>query len=217
MIQMPGWNSIDITARIHDFCELWGIVLFLIVVVLEFGAYFYGHRHDSLVGEAARVANIRRDQHEQDLQAQHEAEVARIHGQLSAAQKKLSHLSASRVLTEVQLRKITDSLDKYPFTGAVVILPVWGKQEIVSFAAQLAGVIPKRTNNGAGALLLRPPNITGYPDGIILKYGTMNELAENFAKEFARLLNADGIAASAIGNAQPANDPNIFISISEIP
>ncbi len=50
-MEFPAWNSVQDTARVHNFFELAGIALFFVVVIFELLAYAYGHRHDRLVDE----------------------------------------------------------------------------------------------------------------------------------------------------------------------
>ena len=111
MPHMPGWNSIDVTTRVHDFCEFWGIALFLIVVVLEFGAYFYGHRRDWLMGESARIAGIERQNVEKATEQRHAAEATALRQQVTEAQNAAAE--AKKNAAEIQAlhapRHLTDA------------------------------------------------------------------------------------------------------------
>jgi hypothetical protein len=87
MALLPGWNSIETTTVLRNFFELGGIALFLVVVAFEFLAYFYGHRRDWLVDEAARIAGIQRARDEAATQQHHDTETAQIRQQLADAEK----------------------------------------------------------------------------------------------------------------------------------
>jgi F0F1-type ATP synthase membrane subunit b/b' len=140
MVRMVGWDSVETTARLHSFFELWGIVLFLVVVAFEFLAYFYGHRHDWLVDERDRLAEIARGQADKAKeaetkrlskeletaqaglqQAQQDATAARQ--QASAAQQDAAQAKAStaqRVLSSAQKEKLVAALS--PFAGQKVTI-----------------------------------------------------------------------------------------------
>jgi hypothetical protein len=86
MAWAPGWNSIDTTKTIHDVCELGGILLFFIVVGLELGAYYYGHRHDFLLDKAARTTLAGQQRAQREVENRHSKELAAVQRQLEQAQ-----------------------------------------------------------------------------------------------------------------------------------
>jgi hypothetical protein len=138
MIHLYGWNSIGVTGRIHDFCEFWGIVLFLIVVVLEFGAYFYGHRHDWLVSEVARVSGIERQKEDKATEQRHAAETAAIRRQLENAQRDANaakQQAAPRNLTEEQKQTLINTLSGFSGQKVDIMYPN-GNDEAAQFAQQ---------------------------------------------------------------------------------
>jgi hypothetical protein len=56
------WNSLESVAGWHRFFEVAGIVSLAVLVAMEIGAYFYGHRHETLATAEAdrRVEAVRR-------------------------------------------------------------------------------------------------------------------------------------------------------------
>ncbi|HVY06160.1 MAG TPA: hypothetical protein VHB46_09310 [Burkholderiales bacterium] len=57
MDMLPGWNSIETTARLHELFEKASIVLLVVLAVALALAYFYGHRRDELSNDAMRSAD----------------------------------------------------------------------------------------------------------------------------------------------------------------
>ncbi|MBV8568573.1 MAG: hypothetical protein JO273_24290 [Methylobacteriaceae bacterium] len=110
MMHLPGWNSADSTARFHNFFEFWGIVLFLIVVLFEFLAYFYGHRRDWLVNEAVRQASIQRQQADDPAKLQRESDatqIARLEEELWQTSKQV----AADHSVKTRLRNLLETID----------------------------------------------------------------------------------------------------------
>jgi hypothetical protein len=140
MVQLPGWNSVDVTAQFHDFFEFWGIVLFFVVVVFELGAFFYGHRRDALVEQAASVANAalkEADERHQEETARLSKELAEARAGIGTAQTDAATAkagmaqaqadaaeakarSAPRHLTEAQKQALVSALSKFPGTKIAV-------------------------------------------------------------------------------------------------
>ncbi|MGD0023177.1 MAG: hypothetical protein ABSC37_00930 [Xanthobacteraceae bacterium] len=103
---LPGWNSVETTGFLHDFFELGGIILFLVVVGFELLAYFYGHRKDDLVAAKAQQT----EQNHQAAEDRRKAEVEGLQKQLVEADKKvreLDRLRQPRHLTDEQKAKLT--------------------------------------------------------------------------------------------------------------
>lgn len=117
MIQLPGWNSVDITGRVHNFFELWGIVLFFVVVVFELLAYFYGHRRDWLVDQAARTAE---EQHKVEMRTvrQQLSDAERVAAQAQANAAEVRRQQTQRFFTEAQKQTLLEALK--PFRGQIV-------------------------------------------------------------------------------------------------
>jgi hypothetical protein len=90
MVSLPGWNSIETTTFLRNVFELGGIALFFVVVVFELLAYFYGHRRDFLVDEAASIAATQQIQEETATQQRHDAEVAKLQSQLEQTRKQVA-------------------------------------------------------------------------------------------------------------------------------
>jgi hypothetical protein len=67
MASLPGWDSIEGSNFWHDFFDLGGILLFLVVVVFEILSYFYGHRKDDLVAIAQRNTAVQAQQDQDAL------------------------------------------------------------------------------------------------------------------------------------------------------
>ncbi len=110
MASLPGWNSIETTGFLHDFFELGGIILFLIVVGFELLAYFYGHRERDLLASAQTVAAT-----------QAKNEQGALKDQLSIANTKVADLerqSAKRGFAPEQRETIVRALAA--FKGQVV-------------------------------------------------------------------------------------------------
>jgi hypothetical protein len=96
MTSLPGWDSIETSRWLHDFFELGGIILFLVVVAFELLGYFYGHRKDSLIEEAARVAVSTQQQATQEEEKRHSLEVEALKQRLAEAGNKIAQLDQSR-------------------------------------------------------------------------------------------------------------------------
>jgi hypothetical protein len=153
---LPGWNSIETATRLHNFFEFWGIVLFLVVVGFEFLAYFYGHRKDWLVEEAARVAAGEQQHADAETQRRHEADTATIREELARAQKdaetarqeaadagrkaaSLETKAAQRRLSDSQIRILRDALK--PFAGQKATIAITlGDHESHVLASQFVSV-----------------------------------------------------------------------------
>ena len=58
---LPGWDSLESVTRWHRFFEVAGIVSLAVLVAMEIGAYFYGHRQETLAATEAdrRVDAVR--------------------------------------------------------------------------------------------------------------------------------------------------------------
>lgn len=56
MAFLPGWNSLESTARLHDFFEKSGMLMLALLVVAIILAYIYGHRRDYLIDEVLDTA-----------------------------------------------------------------------------------------------------------------------------------------------------------------
>jgi hypothetical protein len=117
IMRLPGWDSIEFTMRAHNFFELWGIVLFLVVVGFEFLAYFYGHRRDKLVDQATNQTVVERRQAEEATEARHARELDNLKDQLSEADKKLGQVQkqqSDRRLSDDQKQAILAAISPYP-------------------------------------------------------------------------------------------------------
>jgi hypothetical protein len=166
MVRIPGWDSIDTTTRIHNFAEFWGIVGFLIVVGLEFVAYFYGHRRDWLVDDAARVAGLERQQAEKATEQRHAAEAEAMRQQLAAAEQKAAQAiqrTAPRTLPRDQAQGIINALA--PFSGQQV--EFWcliNNDESKRFAEDILAAISAAkwdTRGGINQMLMGGPDPIG--------------------------------------------------------
>lgn len=123
------------------------------------------------------------------------------------AKKILDHLNAKRVLTPAQAHAIVADLAKYPIEQSQ-IMPVWSAPEVTTFASQLDDILTKtfvamgkkpRANGVPYEMALPALDRTGFPSGVTVTYTLSNPSGARFAKELARLLVANGIAAKAAG------------------
>jgi hypothetical protein len=115
MASLPGWNSVETTSSLHDFFELGGIILFLVVVGFELLAYVYGHRERDLISAAESVSAIQAQQKQEALQRQ----LNEAQAQLGAADKKVAELQefqAQRHLSPEQKSDLVAALSKFPGT-----------------------------------------------------------------------------------------------------
>jgi hypothetical protein len=135
VIRMPGWDSIDTTASLHSFFELWGIVLFLVVVAFEFLAYFYGHRYDWLIGERDRLAEIARG----EADKAHEAEAKRLSGELAAAQAGLQQAQQDAAAARQQATAAQQDAAQVKASTAQRVLSSAQKQTLVAALSPFAG------------------------------------------------------------------------------
>ena len=120
MALLPGWDSIEISARLHDFFEIAGIVILGVLVLAELLTFIYGHRRDVLTGIAERSAAEQRNAENRALQKRHEIEAAEMQAQLDTAKKNAAEASAKaaqaiaqqmpRRMTDVQKRTLIDAL-----------------------------------------------------------------------------------------------------------
>jgi hypothetical protein len=132
MSHLPGWGSIDSTARLHNFFELFGIFLFLVVVVCEGLSYAYGHRHDKLARQQESAA----EQH-------HEAEVAAAREAARKASDELAEFKLSRSLTVEQREKLSEWLADKP-KGLIKIKASIAARDANAYANEIAGFLRDR-------------------------------------------------------------------------
>ena len=135
MAWLPGWNSVETTTLLRNIFELSGIALFLVVVVFEFLAYFYGHRRDWLVEEAARVATIQRTEREHQANERHAAEITEFQARVAAAEKAAAEAKkqqAQRRLEEFEKQTLIAALSPYP-GQKIIIASTWGDNEAKTY------------------------------------------------------------------------------------
>ena len=170
MSWLPGWNSIDTTRSIHDFCELWGIILFLVVVVLEFGAYFYGHRSEDLSTIAESNAAQVRQRDQAETNQRHAAEISDVQARANTARQEveeLRHQQANRHLTEDQKTDLIQLL--MPFHGErVSVICILGDVEGKALAEDFVGVFAQAGWDYGGGTGVAQANYDTDPVGILV-------------------------------------------------
>ena len=93
-MHLPGWNSITDTSRFHDFFEIAGIGILLLLALAEVLAFVYGHRNSVLTDAAA-----------QETKERHDSEIAKLHAE---AAKALDHAASLGVSFENLDQKVAE-------------------------------------------------------------------------------------------------------------
>jgi len=144
-----------------------------------------------------------------------------------ALQTKLERIATRRYLTPAQFSDAKADLSKFKFGGGNVMAQ-WSTPEIMLLGSQLGNILwsvagsPK--NKESWYFIPGAAETPGLPKGVTVVYSRGNQTGQVFAREFARLLNADGIAAKATDTLEgtPPSAPNpknssIFVMVGEIP
>jgi hypothetical protein len=170
MASLPGWDSIETSTRLHDFFELGGIILFLVVVAFELLAFSYGHHIDWLVGQAASTAATQQQQAEQAAEARHASEIGGLKSQLSEADKKVAELEAKQPQRRLkQTEKDTLIAALRPFAGQKISITcimgdIYGKE----LAEDFVSVMRAANWDDGGGIGINQVVYMQDPEGIIL-------------------------------------------------
>jgi hypothetical protein len=138
MTWWPGWDSIESTNGWAHFWFWAGMLCFFFLGFSEIVAFTYGLRKDQLV----RIADIQRQQEQNQADDSHAKEIGGLKGQLSEADKKLAEierLRTARHLTETQKQDLAAALVGKPI-GRLTIKASATAPDAKDYADEIAAV-----------------------------------------------------------------------------
>lgn len=107
MVSLPGWDSLQAVSAIARWSSIAGIWILALLVVAEGITHVYDGRKESLLAAAEREDTARRQQHDAEEKARHEAQAADLRRQLTETQRQVAEDHGAKV----RIRRLLETVD----------------------------------------------------------------------------------------------------------